>query len=261
MNWRSIPGLLPLRNALEILVGWVAYGWIKVFKTNNIVILAYHSISESPWIHAVSKPQFEQQIQWLKQYTLPITLTEAENQAKNNIHQTSQPQVVITFDDGYEDWTTNASPVLKASSIPATFFITTTFTTVTSEPQIGLTPMKQEEVAILAEAGFEIGSHSHTHADLAHCPEDQLVSELEESKRVLEAMSGQTISHLSYPKGRFITPRFQHLKRTGYTMALAGHGPLTERTELMATPRLPVTKALSNQRLQARIYRLAAWGF
>lgn len=261
MNWRSLPGILPLRNALEILVGLFARGWVAVCKTNNIVVLAYHSISDSPWIHAVSKEAFTEQTEFLRRCMIPISLAEAERQYTQGILSTKRPKVVITFDDGYEDWVTNAMPALLAQGLPATFFVTTSFKIITSETHPGLIPMAPAHVSTLAQAGFDIGSHSHTHADLAHCPEEQFMQELTESKRLLREFSHQEIGHLSYPKGRYTPSRFPLITKAGYTVALAGHGPFGRQSPLLAAPRLPVTKNLSSRRLQARIYRLAAWGF
>jgi len=72
------------------------------------------------------KQQFAQQMEYLKNtynvVSLPVMLKEIFWERK-----TPHKQVAITFDDGYANNYSVAYPILKAMSLPATFFITTSF--------------------------------------------------------------------------------------------------------------------------------------
>lgn len=63
--------------------------------------------------------------------------------------------------------------------------------------------MSWDDVRRLAKAGMEIGSHGVSHALLGHVERDEeLTSELRDSKRRIEAETGRTVEALSYPVGR-----------------------------------------------------------
>ena len=61
--------------------------------------------------------------------------------------------------------------------------------------------MREREVRDLAAHGFEIGSHTVTHADFRDAPVEVIREEVHESKRRLERVPGVTVSGLSVPWG------------------------------------------------------------
>ena len=171
-----------------------------------------------------------------------------------------EPVVAITFDDGYADWVTEALPRLVQHRMPATFFVTTSFAIVTSVPHEGLQVLPEDGVKILADAGYEIGSHGKTHTDLSLCTTDAFVEEVHSSLEKLRHLSGRSVSRLSYPKGRFSVSHFPLLKAEGVTLAFAGHGGIGQGVAPFSAPRVPVTQPMSISRFAARVYRAAAWG-
>lgn len=89
-------------------------------------LLMYHRFSKNSNGHAVSEKVFEQQLQVIKKFFNPMTLVElaAIKQSGNPLPKHA---VVITVDDGYQDFYDIAFPLLKHYKIPATFFVTTGF--------------------------------------------------------------------------------------------------------------------------------------
>ena len=86
-----------------------------------MLVLCYHKIGsiEDDWNGITITPDaFRQQLIWLK-----------ENYTIRNIGECSsglsERDVIITFDDGYEDSFTTALPVLEELEIPVAFFIST----------------------------------------------------------------------------------------------------------------------------------------
>ncbi len=62
-------------------------------------------------------------------------------------------------------------------------------------------PLDWNQIAEMAAAGVEFGSHSVTHPNLAQLADEDLSWELSESKRVLEQRLSREVSLLAYPIG------------------------------------------------------------
>lgn len=90
----------------------------------TLPILMYHRVAAlalDPWGLAVDPSRFEEQIEILSRAAMPLPLSHAVRALAD---QTLPPNaVVVTFDDGYADNLTTATPVLERHGVPATFFI------------------------------------------------------------------------------------------------------------------------------------------
>ena len=90
------------------------------------VILCYHRVHEpkiDPHKLSVSRENFRQQLDVIKQLANPLTLDElAEALPGQNFPRRS---VLITFDDGYLDNLTNALPLLRGAQLPAAIYVAT----------------------------------------------------------------------------------------------------------------------------------------
>jgi len=102
--------------------------------------------------------------------------------------------VVLTFDDGYRDFTTAALPVLEANGFTATVFVVSGFL-----GRHGY--MTAEDVTAAAAAGVTIGAHTVHHVELAHIPAALARVEIEVSRQRLEQISGQPVADFAYPYG------------------------------------------------------------
>jgi peptidoglycan/xylan/chitin deacetylase (PgdA/CDA1 family) len=94
------------------------------YKEPKGLVLMYHRVAEpdtDSWDLAVSPTHFEQHLRVLHQVGTVISATELAERLRNQtLKRTS---IAITFDDGYPDNYTNASPLLARYQLPATFFI------------------------------------------------------------------------------------------------------------------------------------------
>jgi peptidoglycan/xylan/chitin deacetylase (PgdA/CDA1 family) len=84
--------------------------------------------------------------------------------------------------------------------------------------------MSWDQVRRLAGAGMAIGSHSHSHRNLAALPEPDQHRELAESKRVLERETGREVRALAYPfgwPGTFTDITRRLAESAGYGMAFS----------------------------------------
>jgi peptidoglycan/xylan/chitin deacetylase (PgdA/CDA1 family) len=102
--------------------------------------------------------------------------------------------VVLTFDDGYGDFSTAAMPVLQAEGFRATVFVVSGFV---GRPGY----MTAADVVAAAAAGMTIGAHTVHHVELAHIPASLARAEIEVSRQQLEELSGQPVDDFAYPYG------------------------------------------------------------
>lgn len=107
-----------------------------------------------------------------------------------------QPEkaVFLSFDDGYEDNYTNAFPILRQEGVKATFFIVS--------GSIGKdNRMTVEQLKEMASVGMCFGSHTVNHEELDKLSAEQIKSEMNDSKYVLQHDYGIKVESLAYPCG------------------------------------------------------------
>ena len=62
--------------------------------------------------------------------------------------------------------------------------------------------MTESEVRSMHQCGMEIGAHTVSHPILMNLADDDAYREIEDSKRALEGITGETVSSFAYPNGR-----------------------------------------------------------
>jgi peptidoglycan/xylan/chitin deacetylase (PgdA/CDA1 family) len=93
------------------------------------VILMYHRIANlpvDPYGNVVSPDRFAQHLEWIRQTCHAMRLCDLTEAAQTK--SLAGRTVVITFDDGYVDFYTQAFPRLASAKIPATVFVTSGLT-------------------------------------------------------------------------------------------------------------------------------------
>jgi len=171
-------------------------------------ILAYHQITKDdspkdPSGFAVSVRQFERQMRYLHDHGYCcVPLMELLRPSRNKPSRRKRT-FALTFDDGYEDFLTQAYPVLRRYGFTATVFLVTDRVGAQSdwEGEMGTPLLTWEQVQALHEDGISFGSHSCTHPWLTRLSNEQLGHELIASKERMEAELGQEIPLLAYPYG------------------------------------------------------------
>ena len=163
-------------------------GLIKKIMTEIFprVVVAFHEVSD--------RNLFQKRLLWLKK---------------------NQPNLLVTFDDGYGNWLENAVPVLEELKTPAIFFVCsgwlgleekagTEFRQKNLLRQTPLAPLSITQLkALAAHPLFEIGSHTVHHLDLGQdWPEEVLEKEISGDKIALEEIIGQPVRWFAYPFGR-----------------------------------------------------------
>ncbi|MBN1396298.1 MAG: polysaccharide deacetylase family protein [Pirellulales bacterium] len=141
---------------------------------------------------------------------------------------------VVTFDDAYDNVYHNAWPVLKELSVPATVFVTTAYLDgrrpfpfddwpaagSDAAPELSWRPLTAAHCAEMMESGLvEIGSHTHTHADLRGQPE-LFRRDLTRSIDALRERFGLRAVCFAYPFGYHCAKITAVARRSGVRCAL-----------------------------------------
>jgi peptidoglycan/xylan/chitin deacetylase (PgdA/CDA1 family) len=232
----------------------------------SLPILGFHQLSkeltsDKPKCSSESVDIFERYIQYLH---------------INNYHCLSLPElikysgykrllwkktVVLTFDDGFEDFFTLAYPILSRYGFSATIFIVTDLVGGKSnwEGENGTPLLSWEQIKILHDAGCTFGSHTCSHPRLLCLSDEQIWHELTVSKKCLEDRLSQEIQLLAYPHGES-NSRIQHLAMAaGYKMACGLMQGKTGRYNLSRSSCGPEDNLETLINVSSRRYELRRW--
>ncbi|MGZ4971457.1 MAG: polysaccharide deacetylase family protein [Limisphaerales bacterium] len=174
-------------------------------RTRALPILMYHGISDEPERGAAyykvntAPAAFERQIQFLHECGYKtIALSEAVR-LLNRRESPGPKRVVITFDDGYRNFYTQAFPILQKYGFTATMFLPTAYIGATRTSFKNIECMTWDEVRELRKAGIEFGSHTVSHPKLIELNWGDVERELRDSKTEMETQLGARITTFAYP--------------------------------------------------------------
>ena len=218
----------------------------------KILVLNYHQIENNPNPLAVSPANFEAQMKFLVDSGC-ITITPDELYAGINGEIELPPKpVLITFDDGYIDNYTTAFPILKKYNLRATIFIIPAFT--------GVYPgyMNWEQLKEMEANGITIESHTYTHPKLEELPDDEIRSELLNSKALLEENLGHPVEFLAYPTGTYNLHIAGIAQDAGYKGSFTiKYGVVDRGSNAFALERVPIFNTAQNT--MKNFYERIAW--
>jgi peptidoglycan/xylan/chitin deacetylase (PgdA/CDA1 family) len=146
----------------------------------------------------------------------------------------SAHEILLTFDDGYQELLDTAVPALESRGIPAHIFLVSGFVGRENSWELALPGtrrrhMSRDEIRDLTGRGFSFGSHTRTHRDLTRLGAGEVRDELVRSKGELEDMLGFTVRSVSYPFGRFDERVLREASLAGYDAAFSMYPPRARR--------------------------------
>jgi peptidoglycan/xylan/chitin deacetylase (PgdA/CDA1 family) len=132
----------------------------------------------------------------------------------------------VTFDDGFADNVTVGLPLLQELGVPATVFVVTSWLGGRHPETPWASILTPEQVRTLHAAGWEVGSHTRTHADLSALSYEAAREELASSRAELEEIVGDRVDSVAYPWGRVNGETAGAVREAGYRVGcrVAGAG-------------------------------------
>ena len=163
-------------------------------------------------------------------------------------------RLLLSFDDSYQSWL-GLLPALDEFGARATFFVNTCAFRDRAEPRAveayfdriahrgERRSLATRELRELAAAGHQVGCHGHSHTALSRVSREELGVEIDDSRRLLEAIVERPVRDFAFPFGRrrhFSRALRAHCLAQGFrSIASATPGLLYARSRPDAIQRTP----------------------
>ncbi|MBN1865680.1 polysaccharide deacetylase family protein [Candidatus Sumerlaeota bacterium] len=172
-------------------------------------VLAYHQTERR------RAERFRRQMEWLASNRRVVSLGGLVETIGRG-EEPTRGSVAVTFDDGFANNFETAAPILKQLGLPACFFVATDFIDLAGQGNSALKkwgervyrftrvaePMTWGQVRSLVEAGFEIGVHTRSHADLGKLSDEAVREEISQSFERISQEIGVAPNLFAYPYGK-----------------------------------------------------------
>ena len=174
------------------------------------LVLCYHAVSELwPAPLSVTPQRLREQIGLLVARGLRgVPFAEVA------LGEAARGTFAVTFDDAYTSVLERARPILDDLGVPGTVFVPTAWVGreqpmawpgidqwLGTEHESELRCMSWAQLRELADAGWEVGSHTRTHPRLTQLGDDPVAEELLRSREECEQGLGRPCPTLAYPYG------------------------------------------------------------
>jgi len=199
-------------------------------KQNTISILMYHQVGDFVPMRAHRSTychyrRFQRQMGFLRRFRFNVLRLDEALACLSGKRPIPPRAVVLTFDDGYENFYEYAWPVLDRCGFPAMVYLLSGFLGRPSDwfARDGReTPalMNRDRILQLRELGVDFGSHGVSHVRLAEVDAQTVQREVTESKAQLEELLGGEVRHFCYPYGSHDRTAVDAVRAAGYTSAV-----------------------------------------
>ncbi len=202
---------------------------------NGVLSLMYHRFNENKYPSTNIKMDiFHQQMLMIKSldyefYNPKLFLSEFQKPKK-------EKKILITIDDGFKSFYTEAWPYLKKNKIPFILFVST-------EPIGKNGYMDWDEIKEIEQSEFGyIGHHSHTHEYLIDVSYPEFVNDIETATKIFKKNLGYTPPIFSYPFGEYSKEMKNYISKN-FEIAFGQHsGVIDINKDKFELPRFPINE-------------------
>lgn len=178
-------------------------------RRDGVPVLMYHRIAtDGPSglePYRLSPTAFQEQMLWLRRNGYHTINSEQLAWFIANNHPFVGRPVLITFDDGYQDFAEQAWPILQRNDFSAEVFVVTDLVGKHAEWDVSFGPpaplMEAATIVSLAAEGVTFGSHLASHPRSDGPSTSELAEELLRSRIQLEKWLGRSVTSLAAPFG------------------------------------------------------------
>jgi len=148
----------------------------------------------------------------------------------------SKKEILVTIDDGFKSFYTEAWPYLKKNQIPFILFVST-------QPVGKRGYMTWDEIKEIEKSDIGmIGHHSHTHEYLIDMSNSEFVKDIEISSQIFKKELGYVPEIFSYPFGEYSQNMKNYISKN-FKIAFGQHsGVIDLNKDKYELPRFPINE-------------------
>jgi peptidoglycan/xylan/chitin deacetylase (PgdA/CDA1 family) len=227
-------------------------GALEMASDRGISILMYHQVGDFAPMRAHRSTychyeRFAAQMAHLRRFDYRVLRLDDALTMLRGERPIPPRAVVITFDDGYENFHEYAYPVLQRHGFPAIVYLLAGYIGKNAEwfasdgrdtPPL----MSADRIRALRRAGIDFGSHGVNHLKLAQIDRTRMRDEVYQSKAMLEDLLGEEMRHFCYPYGDHDAEVVEAARSAGYASgATCVRGAARPGEDLLQLPRKAIS--------------------
>lgn len=254
-TFQSVDTLVPSPRTVSSLATTSAQPVEKSNFEVNLPVLMYHRIRDvllvtdrSDIEFSVAPSSLEEQLKFLHtEGYQTISLSELQSSFETN-SPLPRKSVILTFDDGFRDFYTNAFPLLKKYNLRAVAFYVGGYSNFPGYMDL---QMLRE---VHASGLVDVQAHSMGHLQLSKLKPEEQRQEIFDSKSFLEEALGKKVNYFAYPYGDFDQAVLSLVGEAGYKLAFGTTpGTILRSTERLALPRITISGFDDLKRFQQKL--------
>ena len=208
--------------------------WATLSPLINIKLKKYYAFIH---YHTIESEIFRKHIEFLSKHFNILGLEDLRNHIENKT-PLQKRALFITFDDG---WLTNYGlmPIIEEKKVPVSIFLTTDLIGTKKKPppishyhnmldmkntyqvDIKRTMLNYDEIKEMSTI-VNFQSHGVHHVPSTHISQERLRSDLLESKKIIEGITGKPVYAFAYPYNRASEKEAKIVESSGYVLARRG---------------------------------------
>ena len=167
-------------------------GLLRRRSADDLTILLYHRVGDGDGEIELDPAVFDRQMAVVAASDRACSLDDA-------LSDPSAGGLVVSVDDGFEDFYDTVLPTLVRHGVPAILYLATGFVEGQElAPSSGALTWSQIQECI--DTGLvSVGAHTHSHCDLSRASDAEAEREMRTSKQLVEDHLGVECKHFAYP--------------------------------------------------------------